>query len=568
MTSVASTCKMIPIDSSRNQIRLLEIPPGSDPDDIHCTQKLICLDDKVEYQTLSYVWGERTEGRSIILEGCRVEVTDNLFSALHTIRSSTELTILWVDALCINQEDAVEKKEQVYLMRRIYTQCANCFIHLGRVNASETGASEDDSLEAAQAAMDAIHVVADSSPYSILPSSLGTPEAQARAGKAFQFVQGAPWWSRIWTIQESVAPPRHTLLWGPLSIPWEVFVKFSENAMALRWPDHLGLSFFVFFPQGIAHILSASFTALDMASSWARETPNPLDMLWRFRYRHSTDPRDKVYSILALLHEGERPLPSVASSDYELPAATLYKRVTIDLIRDDWGLRPLIGLRGEQKSVPGLPSWVVDWSLPKDGNISEFWAHEKFYMDFTADRGLPMLDKDMLTHGEEDSVIHLNGLMFDHVLVSSKPVKTNEIDEVMRIWNELTTKARAKGLRDDPATETYRDIVFKHMMEGSFLDSDRRSDWRKTMWSNQTLFFTKTGFIGLGPSTVTRGDEIWILSGGRVPFMLRPREGVRVQTEKNKTGDCYFVGDVHMPGLMYGEAVEGRLDEQRFVQIH
>ncbi|XXG96152.1 hypothetical protein Hte_002431 [Hypoxylon texense] len=568
MTSVALTHEMVPIDTSRNQVRLLEISPGSDPEYIRCTHKVICLDDKSEYQTLSYVWGKRTEGRSVILEGYRVGVTDNLFSALHTIRSSTELIALWVDALCINQEDAVEKKEQVHLMRRIYGQCTNCFIHLGIVNASETGASEEDSVEAAQAAMDAIHVVADSGRYSTLPPSLATPEAQARAGKAYQFVQGAPWWSRIWTIQEGVAPPRHTLLWGPLSMPWEVFVRFSGNAMALRWPDHLGLNFFVFFPQGIANILSASFAALGLASSWARQTPNPLDMLWRFRYRHSTDPRDKVYSILALLRDGERPLPSVISSDYELPAATLYKRVTIDLIRNDWGLRPLIGLRGEQKSVPGLPSWAVDWSLPEQGNISEFWAHDKFYRDFTADRGLPMLDKDLLTHGEEDSVIHLNGLMFDHVLVSSRPIKTSEIDEVVQMWDELTTEAKAKGLRHDPAAETFRNIVLRHMMEGTFIDPDRRSDWRKTMWPNQTLFLTNTGYIGLGPSTVAQGDEVWIMSGGRVPFIFRAQEGVHVRTEGGKTEDYYFVGDVYMPGLMHGEAVEGRCEEQRFVKIH
>ncbi|KAI1772249.1 HET-domain-containing protein [Hypoxylon cercidicola] len=566
MTSVAPIHKMIPINNGQNQIRLLEIAPGSDPEDIRCTHKVISLDDKVEYQALSYVWGEITEDKSIVLEGCRVKVTDNLFSSLHTIRSSTQSTTLWVDALCINQEDAVEKKEQVHMMRRVYAQCTNCFIHLGKVNASETGASEDESLGVAQAALDAIHVVADPSPYSTLPSSLKTPAAQARAGKASQFVQEAPWWSRIWTIQEGIAPPRHTLLWGPLSMPWEVFVKFYGNAMDLRWPDHLGLNFFVFFPHGSANILSASFTALGMASAWAKDTPNSLEMLWRFRYRHSTDPRDKVYTIIGLLREGERPLPSVTSFDYELPIATLYKRVTIDLIRNDWGLRPLIGLRGEQKSVPGLPSWAVDWSLPREGGVSEFWAHDAFYMDFTADRGLPRLDKDVLTLGGEDSVIHLNGLMFDPVLVSSKPIKTDGIDEVMRMWNELTAEAKAKGLRHDPATETFRNIVLRNMMEGNFLEPDRRDKWKKTMWSNQRLFFTNTGYIGLGPSTVIEGDEVWIMSGGRVPFVLRPWGDADVQNERDKR-DYHFVGDVYTPGLMHGEGVEGRTEEQRFVSI-
>lgn len=304
---------------------------------------------------------------------------------------------------------------------------------------------------------------------------------------------------------------------------WETFVKLSNNAMELRWPDDLGLNFFAFFPEGLASNLSASFSALELAASWGNETPNLLNMFWRFRYRRSTDPRDKVYSILGLLREGEKPLPSVMASDYELPAATLFKRVTVDLIHDECGLRPFIVLRWERKSVSGLPSWAIDWSLPQDG-ISEFWAHDGFYMDFTANKGLPMLDRDALTSEQDDSVLHLNGLMFDRVLVASKPINTSEMDDVLQMWDGLIAEAKAKGLRHDAATETFRNIVFRNMMEGKLTEPDKQGDWRRRMWSNQTLFFTATGYIGQGPSTVTQGDEVWIMLGGRVPFALQPRE--------------------------------------------
>ncbi|KAI2619941.1 HET-domain-containing protein [Hypoxylon sp. NC1633] len=561
---------MISIDSSQSQIRLLEILPGSGLDDIRCSYRIISLDVEVKYQTLSYVWGESKEHKSVVLEGRAVNVTDNLFSALQTIRSlsESEPTILWVDALCINQEDAVEKMEQVHMMRHIYARCTNCFVHFGKASASETGASEEDSPQVARAVWDAIRLVADPTPYSELPPGLATPEAQAQAGQAFQFIDKGPWWSRIWTIQEGVAPPHHTLLWGPLSMPWEVFVQFSNNAMDLRWPDNLGLNFFSFFPGGVASDLSASFTALEMAASWANDRPDPLEMLWRFRYRNSSDPRDKVYTILALLREGERPLPSVTSSDYEISAATLFKRVTIDLIRDDWGLRPLIGFRGEQKSVPDLPTWAIDWSLPKQNSVSDFWAHNEFYLDFTADRGLPMLDRDLLVSDDDNSTIHLNGVKFDHILASSKPIETSEIDEVAEVWDEITRAAEARGLRQDAAAKTFRKIVFRNMMDGKFLEAGRDSEWRKGMWSNQTLFITGAGYIGLGPSTVAQGDEVWILSGGRVPFLLRPREMRPEHDHAGGLSDYVFVGDTYMPGLMHGEAVEGRLDEQRLVLVH
>jgi hypothetical protein len=47
-------------------------------------------------------------------------VTRNLYNALNHIRRDSIDVHLWIDALCINQEDDVEKSHQVQQMRDIY----------------------------------------------------------------------------------------------------------------------------------------------------------------------------------------------------------------------------------------------------------------------------------------------------------------------------------------------------------------------------------------------------------------------------------------------------------------
>ncbi|KAI1080943.1 HET-domain-containing protein [Whalleya microplaca] len=565
------------LNSQQNQIRLLEIAAGPEGEEIRCSYRVVSLDDSPAYHTLSYVWGDSHEGRSIVVAGAKVAVTDNLFSALHAIRSNAAATsstspeseseaeselLIWVDALCINQRDPDEKMHQVHhLMRRIYAQCANCFVHFGRV---------EEALGAARAAVDAMRVVADAETYEELPPTLRGKEAQDAAGRAFQQIPNSAWWSRIWTIQEGVRPRQHTIVWGLFTLPWETFMRFYTRAMALHWPDNLGLSFFAFFPAGHAGNLSGPFYALDLARAWGEEPEGPLVMLWRFRDRRSSDPRDKVYAIMGLLGEGApNPLPGVTPADYTVPVPTLFKRVTVDLIRDEWSLRPLIGLRGERKSVPDLPSWVVDWTLPPDGRvISRFWDHDRFWYDFTTDRGLPMLDKEVLSSGGDDCVIRLNGVFFDRVLAASKPIETSEMDDVVKMWDALTAEAKARGLRCDEVTDTFRNIAFRGMMEGKFLEHDRGTNWRENMWWMQTLFFTETGYIGLGPSTIQQGDEVWIMSGCRVPFAFRPR-GQDHKTIESGNADGYeFVGDTYMPGIMHGEAVESRIGRQRFIKVY
>lgn len=77
-----------------------------------------------------------------------------------------------------------------------------------------------------------------------------------------------------------------------------------------------------------------------------------------------------------------------------------------------------------------------------------------------------------------------------------------------------------------------------------------------------TFFVTESGYIGIGPPGTRIGDDIWVLFGGSVPFVLRPRS-------EEVTGNCYnFVGDSYVQGVMYGEAVEDCERDVQLISLH
>ncbi len=68
------------------------------------------------YKALSYTWGSGREPAVILFDGQEVQVGGNLASVPAKLRSQTSRRVLWVDAVCINQEDVEERNDQVSLM--------------------------------------------------------------------------------------------------------------------------------------------------------------------------------------------------------------------------------------------------------------------------------------------------------------------------------------------------------------------------------------------------------------------------------------------------------------------
>src|SRR6186713_409366 len=92
----------------------LELIPGRLP-----TKDGALASDHVPYLALSYVWGDQSDPKTILVNGKPFKITQNLENALMDLEPNIRLPI-WIDAICINQNDEGEKGQQVARMREIY----------------------------------------------------------------------------------------------------------------------------------------------------------------------------------------------------------------------------------------------------------------------------------------------------------------------------------------------------------------------------------------------------------------------------------------------------------------
>ncbi|KAK0644445.1 heterokaryon incompatibility, partial [Cercophora newfieldiana] len=98
---------------------------------VACELLEFSVDRAPPYVALSYVWGDSALRKPIFVGTKQLQVTENLESALNHFAEDDKTVIIWVDALCINQSDDVEKGVQVNRMGGIYRSAAAVLVWLG-----------------------------------------------------------------------------------------------------------------------------------------------------------------------------------------------------------------------------------------------------------------------------------------------------------------------------------------------------------------------------------------------------------------------------------------------------
>ncbi|KAK4494502.1 hypothetical protein PRZ48_014800 [Zasmidium cellare] len=93
---------------------------------------VVSLEDAPPFEALSYFWGDPKVPRRIVnISGHKIEVTENLKLALYRLRHPENTRRLWIDGICINQGDDVEKSAQVQMMRAVYERAQQTVVWLG-----------------------------------------------------------------------------------------------------------------------------------------------------------------------------------------------------------------------------------------------------------------------------------------------------------------------------------------------------------------------------------------------------------------------------------------------------
>ncbi|KAJ1327511.1 HET domain-containing protein [Microdochium nivale] len=128
------------LDSDKAEIRVLRIyrtrrqhkeHSGRISTTLKYSFQTVSLSEKPKFVALSYVWGDASDTKKIIVEGVAGPVTRNLYDALCWYRDWTPDVPIWADAICINQTDLDEKSHQIRLMSRVYSQAAKVVCWLG-----------------------------------------------------------------------------------------------------------------------------------------------------------------------------------------------------------------------------------------------------------------------------------------------------------------------------------------------------------------------------------------------------------------------------------------------------
>lgn len=121
-----------PLDEARNEIRLLRLHPSRDPaSSVICDLVHVSLNQAPPYEALSYTWGRPIFSERITLGGHDFIATENLKEALLALRQADTPRDLWVDAVCIDQEDQDEKAREVPRILDVYSTALRVLVWLG-----------------------------------------------------------------------------------------------------------------------------------------------------------------------------------------------------------------------------------------------------------------------------------------------------------------------------------------------------------------------------------------------------------------------------------------------------
>lgn len=125
-----------PTKESGPSIRLMKLK-GAAPHVIN-TLEVFPLQKCPEYKALSYCWGDAVSTLPLHIQ-CNaldftLDITRNLHSALEHLQFGYPGQLLWIDAICINQQDEAERENQVAIMQDIYSRAEEVLIWLGPPN--------------------------------------------------------------------------------------------------------------------------------------------------------------------------------------------------------------------------------------------------------------------------------------------------------------------------------------------------------------------------------------------------------------------------------------------------
>lgn len=487
-------------------IRILQIHPRSltsplspfwkDTETIHCTIKIVDLDKEPEFDALSYTWGnpitvyedeeKAKEGaeifsqvQEVVCDGMSLKITTNLHDTLLALRQVPSFKdvverprgeYIWIDAICINQEDIEERSAQVAIMDRIYSMAKIVIVWLGRDDTfTRTGVEVLREISKIPEPIRAIPLMKAWSTIRLFFRELkefGLRQFKEEEWLSVYAFLERNWFRRAWILQELGLARRIVVMTGLLVMDWPT-LEVSCTILALSgWDADLGTyaekhmkghfePVMVDFPNGevigpgprdkpfmyqreedvkvefntagVVLSMSDIRRGLGIADRKIAVLPyrKPLDftgLMDAFRRSVATDPRDKVYALCGLLpkdrHEAKQEVLKIIP-DYNKSVEGVFIDAAWFQLQSANNL-DFLGLVQDlaQCDVKNLPSWVPDLTVrPLANRLSAAYVNRKsdrptgeiaFFAAAGLDFATPLVSQPTAT-------VSLQGQLFDFV---------------------------------------------------------------------------------------------------------------------------------------------------------
>lgn len=584
---------------SSRTTRLLRVLPGSGTDPIQCDLEVIDLDIAPPFEALSYVWGTPLPPGYITIRGQTKSVTPNLGAALRRLRLRDRERVVWIDALCINQEDLDERSHQVLLMKDVFSLAWRVVIWLG----------EDDEGLAAEAIdiikkigeyccmelgatlenlnfnrLDQLEAEEFDSPNKIglrdIPTYDWEQEDDTLASntsskwKAVHWLYSRPWFTRIWIIQEVAFSPAVMYI-GGYQVGW------SEVVAAAHWLSRKQYTTNPNEEQYYHRVWENSLAASRPGVPFGTHFVSILTF-------QASNPRDHVYALLGLSDQPSRE-HVLLQPDYTKSVSHVYGDAIRQIFQEAPDISPLTSIFAKIDVAAfepddQYPSWIPRYdkkvfdreelefqtqSIPWNacGNKLIHLAEMK-NKDVISLQGVKVARIKHVSHILHERAQHFGTIKILWERTAQKIVAHTGPDSLQEAFVQTIQAGRTR-MSDKTAEEnSYSALdleLYLIMMESGgvfsqealdfvdlhldhFRDSDSALQAVRGLiytYRRMAFFITSTGHLGVGATIAQPGDVVCVLFGGNLPYLIRP-----VGSQYRFLGQCY----VH--GFMYGAVIQ------------
>ncbi|KAI0107265.1 heterokaryon incompatibility protein-domain-containing protein [Nemania sp. FL0031] len=352
-----------------DQMRLLILEPGRGNTLLECQLVRCSISDSIRYEALSYAWGNTTSQHMMKCNGEMLSITENLESALKHLRHPLARRVLWIDAICIDQEDAKERGHQVQLMSRIFSQAERVIVWLGEETSDVKGAFSVTPNRGYFLGPEGIALVApERKPRSsTLDFTMDNAAVSLSDGDLLPLVRllERPWFRRLWVLQEAALAKSVILHCGKRRVGWDQFSD-TLNQLKSKW-----IVFDSFTPEAAIGVE----TVLEIEKIRSGTEQSLRYVLLGTYSAECRENKDKVYGVLSLGRDynpkrrdslDETDNTAVLEPDYTISTYEAFLRLATWGIRT-YGAPDVLSCTSRTDIEPlselqGLPSWVPDWT--------------------------------------------------------------------------------------------------------------------------------------------------------------------------------------------------------------